>query len=192
MKKGEATRQAILDRAAALARTHGLRGLSIGRLAEELELSKSGLFAHFGSKEALDVAIVEHAREDFVAKVIAPALKQPRGEPRLRAMYQRWCEWGAQEGGCIFVALAAELDDQPGPARDALVAALRDWLDTLATAAKIAVAEGHLGKACDPQQLAFELYGILLAQHDVGRLIGDPKAGPRSRRAFDALVERCR
>lgn len=192
MKKGETTRQAILDRATELARTVGLDGLSIGRLAEELELSKSGLFAHFGSKEALDVAVIEHARAQFVAQVMAPALKTARGEPRLRAMYQRWLEWGAQEGGCIFVALAVELDDRPGPARDAIAAVLRDWLDALATAARIAIDEGHFAEDVDPAQVAFELYGIMLARHNLSRLIGEPKVGTRAHRAFDALVARSR
>ena len=192
MKKGDATRHAILDRATELARTVGLEGLTIGRLAEEMELSKSGLFAHFGSKEALQIAVIEHAREQFVAEVIAPALKAPRGLPRLEAMRDRWNQWGSHDGGCIFVALAAELDDRPGPARDALVAALRDWLDALTTAARIAVEQGHFRKDVDPRQVAFELYGIMLAQHDVSRLVGDPEVGSRARRAFDALVARCR
>lgn len=192
MKKGETTRQAILDRAADLARTLGLGGLTIGRLAEELELSKSGLFAHFGSKEALDVAIIEHAREQFIADVIAPALKAPRGEPRLRAMHTRWNAWGDREGGCLFAALAVELDDRPGPARDAIAAVLRDWLDTLATAAKIAIDEGHFRKDVDPHQVAFEMYGFMLARQNLGRLLEDPKFGSRTQRAFDALVARCR
>jgi AcrR family transcriptional regulator len=192
MKKGDATRAAILDRATDLARTIGLDGLSIGKLADELKLSKSGLFAHFGSKDALDLAVIEHARTSFVSEVVAPALRAARGEPRLRAMYQRWSAWGAQAGGCIFVSLSAELDDRPGPARDALAAALRDWLDTLATAARIAVDEGHLATTTDPQQVAFELYGIMLAQHDLGRLLDDPKTIQRSKRAFDALLARYR
>jgi AcrR family transcriptional regulator len=192
VKKGDATRQAILDRASALARTVGLEGLTIGRLAEEMELSKSGLFAHFGSKEALQVAVIEHARDQFVAEVIAPALKAPRGVPRLAAMHERWNEWGKKEGGCIFVALAAELDDRPGPARDALVAALRDWIDAIATAARIAVEQGHFRKDVDPQQVAFELYGIMLAHHDLSRLVGDPKVAARAKRAFEALVARSR
>ena len=192
MKKGETTRQLILDRATALARTAGLAGVSIGQLADDLGLSKSGLFAHFGSKDALHLAVVQHARDEFVADVIAPALKVARGEPRLRAMFQRWTAWGARPGGCVFVALSAELDDRPGPARDALAAALRDWLDTLATAAKIAVDEGHLRDDTDPGQLAFEAWGIMLATHDAGRLLGDPKVAVRSKRAFDALLARHR
>jgi AcrR family transcriptional regulator len=192
VRKGDVTRTAILDRAVELARTVGVEGLTIGRLAEELELSKSGLFAHFGAKEALQVAVIEHARAQFVAEVIAPALKAPRGEPRIRALYAGWGEWGKKAGGCLFVALGAELDDRPGTARDALTATIRDWLDTLATAARIAVEEGHFAPAVDPQQVAFEIYGIMLAAHTFGRLVGDPQTGRRTRRAFEALIARCR
>jgi AcrR family transcriptional regulator len=192
VRKGDATRQAILDRAVELARTVGVEGLTIGRLADELELSKSGLFAHFGAKEALQVAVIHHARDQFVAQVIAPALKAPRGEPRLRALYHGWGEWGRKAGGCLFVALAAELDDRPGPARDAMVAILRDWIDHLATSARIAIDEGHFKADVDPQQVAFDIYGIMLAAHTFFRMVGDPKTGSRTRRAFEALVARCR
>jgi AcrR family transcriptional regulator len=191
MKKGETTRQLILDRATALARTAGLAGVSIGQLADDLGLSKSGLFAHFGSKDALHLAVVQHARDEFVADVIAPALKVARGEPRLRAMFQRWTV-GRAARRCVFVSLSAELDDRPGPVRDALAGALRDWLDTLATAARIAVDEGHLRADTDPGQVAFEAWGIMLATHDAGRLLGDPKVAVRSQRAFDALLARHR
>ena len=192
MTKGEDTRRSILDRAVQLARKVGLEGLSIGRLAEELSLSKSGLFAHFGSKDALQSAVIEHAREQFVADVMAPAFKAPRGEPRLRALVDRWFVWGKEEGGCLFVALAAEYDDRPGPLRDALASTQRDWLDSLATAARIAIDEKHFKTDVDPHQVAFELYGIMLAQHNIGRLIEDPKVGMRSKRAVEALIERCR
>lgn len=192
MRKGEATRAAILDRATEVARSAGVEGLTIGRLATELSLSKSGLFAHFGSKEALQVAVIEHAREQFVNRVIAPALKAPRGEPRLRALMDRWMAWGADPGGCIFMALSAELDDRPGPARDALVTALRDLLDALAHAAKVAIDAQHFRADVDPPQVAFELYGIMAATHAAARLVNDPKVGTRTRRALDALFTRCR
>ncbi len=192
MRKGEATRAAILDRATVLARTAGVEGLSIGRLAGELALSKSGLFAHFGSKEALQVAVIEHARAQFVARVIAPALKAPRGEPRLRALFERWLAWGADPGGCIFMALAAELDDRPGPAREALAAALRDLLDVMATTTRVAIDEKQFRADVDPHQVAFELYGIMAATHAAARLVGDPRTGARTRRALEALVARCR
>ena len=191
-RKGDATRAAILDRAAELARTVGLEALTIGRLADDLALSKSGLFAHFGSKEALQVAVIDHARQQFVARVLAPAFKVARGEPRLRALLERWLAWDDVEGGCIFMALSAELDDRPGPAREALATVMRDWIGTLATAVKLAVDEGHFRADLDPGQVAFELYGIMAAFFTAHRLIEDPKAGARQRRAVDALLARCR
>ncbi|HTM21042.1 MAG TPA: TetR/AcrR family transcriptional regulator [Kofleriaceae bacterium] len=190
--KGEATRRAILDGAVALASRHGLEGCTIGRLAEETGLSKSGLFAHFGSKENLDVEVVRAARGHFVAEVIAPALKAARGEPRLRALLDRWLTWIQHPGGCIFVALSAELDDQPGSARDALEEAMRDWLDVLASAAGIAVDEGHFRKGTDTRQFAFELYGVMLASHHLIRFHHDPKGLIRTRKAFERLIESCR
>jgi AcrR family transcriptional regulator len=192
MRKGEATRAAILDRATELARSSGVEGLSIGRLATELSLSKSGLFAHFGSKEALQVAVIEHARELFVQRVIAPALKAPRGEARLRALFEKWNAWGAEPGGCIFMSLSGELDDRPGPARDALANALRDLLDVLATTTRVAIEEKQFKSDVDPQQVAFEMYGIMAATHAAARLVADPKASSRMRRAFEALLTRCR
>jgi AcrR family transcriptional regulator len=192
MGKGDATRKAILTDAMALASTVGLEGLTIGRLAERLKLSKSGLFAHFRSKEKLAIEIIETARETFVEHVVAPALRAPRGEPRLRAFVERWMAWGQRPGGCIFVALAAELDDQPGPARDALAAAQHDWLDTLAGAGRIAVAEGHFRKDLDVQQLAFELYAVMLGFHHLQRFLRDAKAAARTRRAVDRLFESSR
>lgn len=195
MGKGELTRQTILDRASGIASRMGLEGLSIGSLAEVLGMSKSGLFAHFRSKEALQVQVLEHAGARFVDRVVKPALAAPRGEPRLRALFERWCRWPEQsgmEGGCIFLAVAAELDDRPGPARDALVAQQRDWLDTIATVARSAVDEGHFRRDVDPVQLAHELLGIMLAFHFSSRLLRDPKARSRATAAFEALVARAR
>ena len=135
MAKGEETRAAILARAFELATVVGVSGLSIGRLAEATGLSKSGLFAHFGSKEALEVAVVEEASRQFVQDVMVPALRSPRGEPRVRALFDRWLAWGQRPGGCFFVAASSELDDRSGPPRDALVQAIRDWIDELSRAA---------------------------------------------------------
>src|SRR6188472_1566267 len=118
MAKGEETRQAILGRAYELANVVGVSGLSIGRLAEATGLSKSGLFAHFGSKEALEVAVVEEASRRFVQEVMVPALSHARGEPRLRALFENWVKWGQRPGGCFFVGVSTELDDRPGPPRD--------------------------------------------------------------------------
>jgi AcrR family transcriptional regulator len=195
MSKGELTRQAVVDRAVGLASTLGLEGLTIGRLAEELELSKSGLFAHFGSKEALQVQVLERAAQRFIDVVVKPALQAPRGEPRVRALFERWRQWPKavpQPGGCLFVAASAELDDRPGPVRDLVAKLQQDWLDTLAGAVRIAVAEGHFKKTVDPVQFAFEMYGQMLMGHLSARLLRDPKAAERNRRAFEALLESAR
>jgi len=186
--KGEETRQAILSRAFELANVVGVSGLSIGRLAEATGLSKSGLFAHFGSKEALEVAVVEEAGRQFVQDVMVPALRQPRGEPRVRALFEQWLAWGSRPGGCFFVGASAELDDRPGPPRDALVQACRDWLDAIATASRIAVTEGHFRTDLDPEQFAFELYGIMFASHTYSRFLRHPDAVLRTRTAFDRLI----
>jgi AcrR family transcriptional regulator len=195
MGKGELTRQAILDRAVGLASAVGLEGLSIGRLADELDLSKSGLFAHFGSKEALQVQVLERAAERFIDVVVRPALQAPRGEPRVRALFEKWSAWPQavpQPGGCLFVAASVELDDRPGPARDLLVKLQKDWLDTLAGAVRIAVAEGHFKPAVEPEQFAFEMYAVMLMGHQASRLLRDPKAAARTRRAFESLVAAAR
>jgi len=192
MGKGEETRQAVLERGVELSRVIGLEGLSIGRLAEELALSKSGLFAHFRSKETLQLEVIQEARRQFTDRVIAPALKKPRGEPRVRALVDLWIEWGAQPGGCFWVAVTAELDDREGPLRVAAMAAERDWLDMLAQAAQIAVDEGHFVKGLDTHQFAFELYGLMLGCHFYDRFMRDRAAVPRTRRALNALIERSR
>jgi AcrR family transcriptional regulator len=186
--KGEETRQSILTRAFELANVVGVSGLSIGRLADATGLSKSGLFAHFGSKEALEVAVVEEATRQFVQDVMMPALRRPRGEPRVRALFDRWLTWGLRPGGCFFVGASAELDDRPGPPRDALVQALKDWIDALATAAQIGVTEGHFRADLDSKQFAFEIYGIMLATHTFNRFLQDPTSLDRTRQAFDRLL----
>jgi len=195
MRKGDLTRQSILAHAAGLASRVGLEGLTIGRLADDLDLSKSGLFAHFRSKEALQMKVLEHAATRFTEVVIRPALAAPRGEPRLRALFERWRRWPKESGmpgGCFFVQAAAELDDQPGPARDLLVRQQKDWLDVIATVVRTAIAEGHFRKDVDPEQLAFDLYGVMLAWHHAARLLRDARAETRARAAFDGMVDRAR
>lgn len=192
MSKGEETRQAILSRAFELATVVGVSGLSIGRLAEETGLSKSGLFAHFGSKEALEVAVVEEASRQFVQEVMVPALREPRGEPRLQALFKRWLKWGARPGGCFFVGACTELDDRPGPPRDALVRAQKDWIDELSKAARIAVSEGHFRTDLDPEQFAFELYSIMLGAHLFTRFLREAATPARTHEAFARLVSASR
>lgn len=195
MGKGEHTRVAILDHASALASQVGIAGLTIGRLAEDLDLSKSGLFAHFRSKEALEVQVLEHAADRFVERVVKPALKAPRGVQRIRAVFDRWRRWpeeAGMRGGCIFVSAVAELDDRPGPARDVLVQQQKDWLDVLANVVRTGVSEGELRADTDAEQFAFELYGILLVYHSSSRLLRDRGANARAERAFEALLDRHR
>src|SRR5437016_4651213 len=129
MRKGERTRHQILQHALSMASTVGFAGLSIGGLADGLDLSKSGLFAHFQSKEGLQLQVLEYAAGKFVEKVVRPSLTAPRGEPRVRALFENWMKWprlSGMGGGCIFVAASSELDDRPGPVRDRLVELQRD------------------------------------------------------------------
>jgi AcrR family transcriptional regulator len=191
MGRGAFTRQVILGRAAQVASLVGLEGLTIGGLAEELELSKSGLFAHFHSKEALQVETLRFTAELFIDRVIRPALKARRGEPRVRALFERWLEWGRAdvlEGGCLFVAASTELDDREGPARRELVRQQKEWLGLLSTVAGSAVTEGHFRSKLDTEQFAHDLYGVMLAWHHARRLLHDSRADERARRAFEALV----
>lgn len=195
MGKGAETREAILEQAVRLASEVGLEGLTIGRLAGALDLSKSGLFAHFESKEGLQVATLERAAARFVEVVVRPALAAPRGEARLRALLERWLRWPVevpQPGGCIFVQAAVELDDRPGPARDRLVALQREWLATLAGAVKVARDAGQFRRDVEPEQVAFELYGIMLSTHHAARLLRDRHAVQRARQAVERLLSHCR
>jgi AcrR family transcriptional regulator len=194
MPKGEETRRSILDQALRLASTQGLRQVSIGLLAGAAGLSKSGLFAHFRSKEQLQLAVLREASDRFVNQVLGPALREPRGEPRLRALFDSWLRWDTEEfpGGCPFVAAADELDDQPGPVRDYLVEIQRDCLDTLTTVAAAGVQAGRLRDDLDPRQFAFEMLGIMFAFHHTHRLLRAEDAERQGRRAFEALLERSR
>jgi AcrR family transcriptional regulator len=192
MGKGEETRTAILDEAAAQASRVGLGGLTIGSLAAQTQLSKSGLFAHFRSKEELQLRVLEHSRQRFTDTVIRPALRVPRGEPRLRDLFERWLEWDSRPGGCLFVAAQMELDDQPGPVRDRLVSDQRDWIDTIAQVFRSGVTEGHFAADADPEQFASDLNGVMLGYHSNNRFFGDPKARDRARFAFERLLDAAR
>jgi AcrR family transcriptional regulator len=190
MSKGSLTRDHILTEAAALASSIGLGGLTIGALAEALDMSKSGLFAHFNSKEALQIKVLEHAARDFVEDVVRPAFAEPRGEPRVRALFERWIGWngGGLPGGCIFVAAGIELDDRPGPVRDRLVEMQQQWYESMASMYRLGVEAGALRADRDAEEFAQDLYGILLAYHHRSRLIRDPHAEHRARRAFERLL----
>lgn len=179
--KGAQTRAAILDRAVDLASAEGLGGLTIGRLAAELGMSKSGLFAHFGSKQELQLATIEAAAERFVAAVIVPAMSAPDGAPRLRAMGERYLDHlDLYSGGCFWGATSAEYDDRPGPVRDAVAAALDAWMAELVRQAAIAGVE-------NPERFAFELYAVVMGANSRYRLSGDCRVFEYARAALERL-----
>jgi AcrR family transcriptional regulator len=190
--KGEATRDAIVKMALVQAMEVGLEGISLGVLATALGLSKSGLFAHFKSKEALQLAVLEEAIETFAEKVIAPALAQPRGEPRVRALFENKLAWIENNGsgeGCIFASLIQEYDDRPGPVRDRLVQSQLDWRATIDKAVRLAIRERHFDAEQDAEQLTFELIGIDASFHESTKLLGDPNARKMAMRAYQRVVE---
>jgi AcrR family transcriptional regulator len=193
MRKGQQTRREIVDEALVLAGSVGLEGVSLGTLAERLKLSKSGLFAHFKSKEALQLEVLQAAIDAFVKEVVLPALTKARGVPRVRAMAEQYLAWVRgypSHGSCIFMALTHEYDDRPGAVRDLLVQSQRDWYATIAKAARLAVEEGHFGAEVDPQQFAFAFVGIGMAFQQAHKLLEDSRAVARARRAFEDLIDR--
>lgn len=193
MTKGEDTRRSALAAALELASTEGLAGVTIGRLADHVGMSKSGLFAHFQSKEGLDIEILRTAIERFTVGVIVPALKAKRGEPRVVTLFERWLAWPQQfSGGCIFVAAGVELDDRPGPVREVLVTSQRDWVDTLAQAGRIAIEVGHFRPDLDAQQLAHELYSLGLGHHMASRLLAPADGDVRTHTAFERILRDAR
>ncbi|MBI5066904.1 MAG: TetR/AcrR family transcriptional regulator [Deltaproteobacteria bacterium] len=195
MRKGEATREAVIGLALSHAAEVGLNGVTLGVLAGRARLSKSGLFAHFRSKEALQLAVLEEAIRRFGEAVVAPALARPRGEPRLAALFRNYLVWirGNKGGtGCIFQSLSEEYDDRPGPVRDRLVRALSDWRAALARATAQAVEEGHFRAGVEPDQVAYELVGIAKVYHESYKLLADPGAQDRAQRAFERLLAEAR
>lgn len=192
---GAGRREAVLDAGLSLASEVGLTGLTIGQLAHAVGLSKAGLYAHFDSKQEILRGILERALDRFVEGGVRPALREPRGEPRLRAIFEAWLEWTKAPplpGGCIFISSAAELDDRPGPLRDFLVAKQREWKDLLRRAVVMAQEEGHLREEVEAEQFVYELYSIVLAFHYFDRLFEDPGAEDRARRMFERLLQRAR
>lgn len=184
--KGAATRDAIIDKAYEIARFAGIEGLSIGPLAQAVGMSKSGVFAHFGSREDLQLAVLESAGMLFGEFVLGAALSQPRGLPRLRALMHNWFEWGRLEsGGCVLVASVSEFDHRPGPLRDQVFRNERRWRQELQRAAQLAIECGHLRDG-DTDQYAFELYAIPLAMLHESGLFGYERA----RKHGDSALER--
>jgi len=193
--KGARTKHGILERAVDIASVEGLAGLTIGRLAEELEMSKSGLFAHFGSKEELQLATVEAAQQRFVNEMFRPALKAARGYPRLLAICRSWLDYIKRDvfpGGCFFAAASFEFDGRPGPIRDAVVAAMDVWLDALEKAIRMAKEEGHLDRGVDVKQLAFEINAIFFGANFSYQMRDDKRAISRAWKAIEERLESVR
>ena len=191
--KGERTRAAILDAGFHIVSKAGLEGLTIGTLAAATGMSKSGLFAHFGSREELLLAVMDRGQQEFIKLVVNPALAKPRGVPRLKALFVEWLGWTESAdlpGGCPMIGGAIEFDDKPGIVRDALATGQRAWIDTLTRATRQAIEQGQLAPDTDPEQICFELFGFALVVHHHRRLLGYEKARARALTAFDALIER--
>jgi AcrR family transcriptional regulator len=190
IRKGEQTRAAILGSAIELASRSGLEGLTIGSLAERLDMSKSGVFAHFGSREELQIAVLRAYEQQFVRQVLLPSVKKPRGLPRLVSMLEIWFSLTENQAaeGCLWISGASEYDGRPGAVRDELVRMVRAWQGELNKAIALAIAVGHLGADTDIDQLQFELYGVVLAMHHDGKLLESPDAGLRARRAVNAML----
>ena len=190
MRKGEQTRAAILEAALELAARQGLEGLTIGTLAERMQMSKSGVFAHFGSREDLQISVLKEYERRFVDEVLVPSLRERRGLARLEAIFARWLELTTIEAarGCLWISGAAEYDDRPGAVRDELVAMVRSWHRELARALQQAVDSGELEPDTDISEMIFDLYGIILVLHHDARLLGNERAPERARRALKRII----
>lgn len=190
LQKGQQTRAVILDAALGLASSMGLEGLSIGALAEVTQMSKSGVFAHFGSREELQISVIREYHRKFEEEIFFPAIREPRGLPRLRALFERWVRRVSVEidSGCIYISGAVEFDDRPGPVRDALADMVKAWHAALERAIRIAIDEGHLRADTDALQMLFEIHGLILALHHDARFLRLPGATDRARRGFERVV----
>jgi len=194
MRKGELTRAAILDVALELSSRDGLEGLTIGLLADRMNMSKSGVFAHFGSREDLQLEVVKLYHHRFEQEVFFPSVREPRGLPRLQSMFDRWLARVSVEiaSGCIYISGAVEYDDRPGPIREELVKMVQAWQGGLQRAARQAVDVGHLRPDADAEQLVYEMYGLILALHHDARFLRMPGSVDRARRGFERLIENYR
>ena len=192
LQKGLQTRASILDAALLLSAQKGLEGLSIGTLAEVTGMSKSGVFAHFGSREELQISVIREYHRRFEDEVFYPAIRQPRGVLRLRALFDRWIERVTVEidSGCIYISGAVEFDDRPGPVRDALADMVLAWQTALHRAIELAREVGELRADTDARQMAFEMHGLILALHHDARFLRVPGAIERARAGFEALLSR--
>jgi AcrR family transcriptional regulator len=192
MQKGQQTKHAIIDAALGLATQIGLEGLSIGALAEVMRMSKSGVFAHFGSREELQISVIREYHDRFEQEVFYPAMQQPRGMPRLRALFANWMNRTSVEidSGCLYISGAVEFDDRPGQVRDALANSVQTWLNALLRAIEIAKQCGHLQPDADQSQMAFEIHGLILALHYEARFLKSPGSIQRGNQGFENILLR--
>jgi AcrR family transcriptional regulator len=191
--KGAATREAVLDAAVRIAGRIGLSGLTIGMLANATGMSKSGLFAHFGSKEALQLQVLTRARNEWIDRVVRPALRTPRGEKRVRALFEHWLEVGTQAGApCLFASASMEFDDQPGVVRDQVVRDHTDFADAVRMIFRTGISEGEFRADADEAQFEHDLMGIMLGLFHSYRLLGDEQAKDFARNAFERLIDDAR
>ncbi len=190
--KGQQTKAVIIDAALGLASQIGLEGLSIGALAEVTGMSKSGVFAHFGSREELQISVIREYHDRFEAEVFYAAMQKPRGVPRLQAMFDNWMVQTSAEidSGCIYISGAVEFDDRTGPVRDALASSVATWQTALRRAVELAQAEGQLSRQADAHQIAFEIHGLILALHYEARFLRNPTATGRARQGFSHILSR--
>lgn len=191
-QKGQQTKAVIIDAALGLAAQIGLEGLSIGAIAEMTQMSKSGVFAHFGSREELQLSVVREYHQRFEQEVFFPALDAPRGLPRLRAMFDNWMKRTSAEidSGCIYISGAVEFDDRPGPVRDALAQSVNIWLAAMTRAVVLSMEEGHLNADADDKQIAFEIHALILALHYEARFLRLPGSMERARLGFENILAR--
>ena len=191
MRKGELTRAAILDVALDLASRDGLEGLTIGLLADKMNMSKSGVFAHFGSREDLQMEVLKLYHLRFEQEVFFPSVREVKGIVRLKSMFARWVKRVSVEiaSGCIYISGAAEYDDRPGQIREELVAMVRAWQGALLRCVTQAIAVGDLKPDTDAQQLVFEMYGMILALHHDARFLRMPGSVERATTGFARLIE---
>ncbi len=192
LPKGQQTKAAIVDAALRMAAQVGLEGLSIGSLAEAMGMSKSGGFAHFGSRDELQISVVREYYARFEAQVFQPAMMQPRGLPRVRALFEHWMRFTSAEldSGCIFISGAVEFDDRPGPVRDALAEAVGAWIDAMTRAVAQAGEQGHLLASADPRQISFEIHALILALHYEARFMRRPGSMERAVQGFHNILAR--
>ncbi len=192
MEKGISTKLNILEIALKQVRKFGLEALSIGELAKTVGMSKSGLFAHFKSKESMQVMILDYAAENYVLKVVRPALKVEAGLPRLKGIIDCWIKWSAHNkyGGCPLIAAAIEFDDRPGKVRDSIRGHLNDLVKTIERSVLICKREGHFVNDSKEEQIAYEIYSLVLGFHIYQRLLGIKDAEQKLRDSLDELYSR--